>query len=104
MPLGEAAAAASAPALVRARAMAAIAAVRLPLHRGVSAGGTAAIGAYGASWGTVSCTSDRGCSGTGTVRWGIGVVRVGAVGGTVNPGGGDAGGSAVTPTGCGCWL
>ena len=102
MPLGEAAAAASAPALVRARAMAAIAAVRLPLHRGVSAGGTAAIGAYGASWGTVSCTSERGCSGTGTAC--CGVVRVGAVGGTVNPGGGDAGGSAVTPAGCGCWL
>ena len=57
MPDGEAAAAAIAPALVSASAIAAIAAVRLPLHRGDSTG-AAATGAYGASRGTVSWISD----------------------------------------------
>ena len=55
MPLGVAAAAASAPALVRASARAATAAVRRPLHRvGGTAAGTGG-GAYGASWYTASC-------------------------------------------------
>ena len=93
-----------APAVVSASAMAAITAVRLPLHRRDSAGAAAAIGAYGASWSTVSWNSDRGWSGTGTVCCGIGVVRGGPWGGTVNPGGGDAGGWGVTPAGCGSRL
>lgn len=44
MPWGDAAAAARAPAPVRASAIAAIAAVRLALQRGVSTGAAAAIG------------------------------------------------------------
>ena len=87
MPDGEAAAAAMAPALVSASAMAAIAAVRLPLHRGDSVG-AAATGAYGASRGTVSWISERGGCGMGTVGE--------EGGGTVNPGGGEPGGWAVT--------
>ena len=102
--MGEAAAATSAPALVKASAIAAITAVRLPLHRRDSAGAAAAIGAYGASWGTVSWTSDRGWASTGTVCCGIGIVRGEPDGGTVNPGGGDVGGWAVTPAGCDSWL
>ncbi len=69
--------------------MAAIAAVRLPLQRGDSIG-AAATGAYGASRGTVSWTSERGGCGMGTVGDG---------GGTVNPGGGEPGGWAVTTAG-----
>ena len=95
MPFGEAAAAASAPALVRASAMAATAAVRFPLQRVLSAGAATigAYGAYGASRGTASWISDRGggAYGTATVRSGTG--------GTVNPGGGDPGGGEVTPAG-----
>ncbi len=89
MPDGEAAAAAIAPALVSARAIAAIAAVRLPLHRGDSTG-AAATGAYGASRGTVSWISAGGGCGRGAVGDG---------GGTVNPGGGEPGGWAVTTAG-----
>ena len=89
MPDGEAAAAAIAPALVSANAMAAIAAVRLPLHRGASTGAPAT-GAYGASRGTVSWISEGGDCGMGTVGDG---------GGTVNPGGGEPGGWAVTTAG-----
>ena len=62
IPFGEAEAAAMAPALVRVNAMAATAAVRLPLHRGLSAGAATAAGApeaYGASCGTLSWISDR---------------------------------------------
>jgi hypothetical protein len=93
-----------APAVVSASAMAAIAAVRLPLHRGDSAGVTVAIGETGASRGTLSCISERGCSGTGTLCCGIGGVRGGTWGGTANPDGSDAGGWAVTPAGCGSQL
>ncbi len=112
MPFGEAAAAAIAPALVSASAMAATAAVRLPLQRRDSTG-TGARGAYGASWGTLSCTSERiprptserasgrvttGSRGGG---WGSGTVGApgGVVGGTVKPGGGDPGGWAGTAAG-----
>jgi hypothetical protein len=90
MPDGDAAAAAMAPALVSAKARAAIAAVRLPLHRGGSTG-AAATGAYGASRGTVSWIGARGACGRGTVG--------GEAGGTVNPGGGEPGGWAVTTSG-----
>ena len=54
IPFGVAAAAANAPALVRARANAAMAAVRLPLHRGGTAAGAGATGGYGASRNTAS--------------------------------------------------
>ncbi len=89
MPDGEAAAAAIAPALVSANAIAAIAAVRLPLHRGDSTG-AAATGAYGASRGTVSWISEGG----GWISDGgaCGIGTVGDGGGTVNPGGGEPGG------------
>jgi hypothetical protein len=96
IPFGDAAAAAIAPALVSASAMAATAAVRLPLHRGFSAGGATAAGAaeaFIASCGTLSWISARGGCGIGTVGDGRG--------GTVNPGGSDAGGGTVTPAGCG---
>jgi hypothetical protein len=99
IPFGEAADAAMAPALVNARAMAAMAAVRLPLHRADSGGAeaaTPAIGAYGASCGTVSWISDRGRTGIGVVCCGTGTV-CGEPDGTVNPGGGDPGGWTVTP-------
>jgi hypothetical protein len=99
IPLGEAAAAATAPAVVNASAAAAMSAVRLPLHREDSEGtaGTAVEGANranGASWGTLSCTSACGW----VCAWVSGCVsgsRVTPVG-VVNPGGGDAGGTLTT--------
>jgi hypothetical protein len=96
IPFGDAAAAAIAPALVSARAMAATAAVRLPLHRAVPAGGATdivAAEACGASCGTLSWISARGGCGTGTVGDGRG--------GTAKPGGGVTGGGTVTTAGCG---
>jgi hypothetical protein len=99
IPFGDAADAAIAPALVRARAIAAMTAVRLPLHRDESGGpeaATPAIGAYGASCGTLSWISDRGEMGMGAVCCGTGTVG-GEPDGTVNPGGGDPGGWTVTP-------
>ena len=99
IPFGEAEAAAMAPALVRVNAMAATAAVRLPLHRGLSASAATAAGApeaYGASCGTLSWISGRCGCGMGTVGDGRG--------GTVNPGGEEAGGGTVTPAGCGRCL
>jgi hypothetical protein len=79
--------------------MAAIAAVRFPLHRDGSVGAAAApTGGFGASCGTLSCTDERGRSGTGAVRCGIGMVCGGPFGGMENPGGGDTGGWTVTLT------
>ena len=93
MPLGDAWAAASAPAVVRASANAAMAAVRLPLHRDGTAGATAApTGVYGASCGTLSCTSERSGGAPNCGGRAIGTVLVNLGGGTVNPGGGDPGG------------
>ena len=100
MPLGDAWAAARAPAVVSASARAAIAAVRFPLHREGDGGATAApTGAYGASCGTLSCTSDRSVAAPNCGGRAIGTVLVNLGGGTVNPGGGDPGGWAVTLAG-----
>src|SRR5690349_3405521 len=100
MPLGDAWAAARAPAVVSASASAAMAAVRLPLHRGGSCGATAApTGGYGASCGTLSCTADRSVGACSCGGRAIGTVLVNLGGGTVNPGGGDPGGWAVTLAG-----
>ncbi len=86
MPFGEAAAAAIAPALVSASAAATMAAVLFPLQRGTS-NGAGATAAYGASCGTLSCTSERV---TGSSAGGCG---------TRKPGGGDPGSWADTTPG-----
>ena len=77
-----------------------MAAVRLPFHRDGSFGATAApTGVYGASCGTLSCTVDRSVAAPICGGRAIGTVLVNLGGGTVNPGGGDPGGWAVTIAG-----